>query len=118
LSYVDYNDYPPSDCDLNDNDDIEKCTLNPRKYRRYMNAVKDKRLRKILNYGYIPHAGWVEHDFVDGEHVCVGRYIKYPRNSNAQRFLKRYSNRIVRKSPISRKGAGYKKLFDYWWSLY
>ena len=129
MSNVNYNDYLPSYKDLNDKNDAEQRTFNTKRkdtkrenaraYRRHMRVTKDKRLRAIIcSCGYIPNAGWIRHDFVDGEYVCVGNYIKYPKNSNAQRFLKRYSNRIVRKSPVPRNGSGYKKLFDYWWSLY
>lgn len=124
---VNYNDYLPSDKDLNDKNDADQRTFNAKRknernknsraYRRHMRVTKDKRLRAIIcSCGYIPHAGWIEHDWKTGN--CIGKYIKYPKNSNAQRFLKRYSNRIVRKHSIPLRGAGYKKLFDYWWSLY
>lgn len=91
-----------------------------RAYRRQQAKKKDKRLRSIIaSGGYKPMIGYIEYDLVDGVWKEVGNHIKYPRNSNAQRFLKRQSNKRVRryKGTIS-KGNSYRKLLDYWWELY
>ena len=89
-------------------------------YRRAMKAKKDKRLRKIINEytGYAPHAGYIDWDLVDGVWQPVGKYVKYPRNSAKQKFLKKQSNRKVRRSDISTKGNGYRKHSEYWWIMY
>ena len=47
-----------------------------------------------------------------------GRYIKY---SCHNKWLKTHCRRIIRRRMknigMSRKGNGYRKLFDYWWEL-
>ena len=41
------------------------------------------------------------------------------KSSNCQRYLKRRSNRKVRKYfDLSKKGNQYRKVFEYWWTLY
>lgn len=48
------------------------------------------------------------------------RYIKYSlRNSHGYtKYLRKVSNRRVRKSDISMNGSSYKRLYDYWWELF
>lgn len=97
---------------------------NPRRtgraYRRTQARRKDKKRRQIIErYAYHPSIGYLKHDFVDGEWETVGTHIQYPKDSNRQRFLKRESNRKVRRYTKSiSSGGGYRKLFDYWWNLY
>lgn len=89
-------------------------------YRRRMRRKKNKRRRDIIKTcGYHPPAGWLDYEWVGGVYTDIGTHIKYPRDSNAQRFLKRESNKKVRryKGDIH-KGNSYRKLFDYWWELY
>lgn len=87
-------------------------------YRRLMRKHKDKRLRKIVTLrSYNPARGYVDWDFVNGDWQPVGKYVKYMKNSNTQKYLKRRSNRIVRRSDIPLKGNGYRKCFDYWWFM-
>ena len=87
-------------------------------YRRAM-AVKhrDDLMRLINNCSYIPWAGYVDWDWRDGVWEQVGKYIKYPKNSNAQRYWKRHSNKIVRKRKEAFRGNQYRKCFDYRWML-
>lgn len=88
-------------------------------YRRAMAVKKRDDLLKIINStGYNPNIGYVDWDWVDGVWQQTGKYIKYPKNSNAQRYWKRYSNKIVRHSKDIHKGNQYRKCFDYWWTLY
>lgn len=89
-------------------------------YRRSQKKKKDKRLRNIISSGgYKPMIGYIDYGFVDGVWQEVGNHIKYPRNSNAQRFLKRQSNKRVRRYTGNiPKGNSYRKLLDYWWELY
>ena len=91
-----------------------------RAYRRYQRKLKDARRKDIIRgAGYNPTVGYIEYDYVDGVWMEVGNHIKYPRNSNAQRLLKRLSNKQVRKyTGIIPKGNSYRKIFDYWWELY
>lgn len=94
---------------------------NPRKtgtaYRRLMYKQKKDRLMKIINDGYNLTA-YVDFDYVNGEREQTGKHIKFPKNSNQQKFFKRYSNRIARRKELPTKGNGYRRHFDYWWTLY
>jgi hypothetical protein len=90
-----------------------------RAYRRKMTRQKFEKKKKIGTY--VHHACWVDWDEVDGEWVPVGKYIKYPNDSEARSYFKKYSNRKVRRTrhdDISMKGNGYRRQFDYWWTLY
>lgn len=87
-------------------------------YRREMTRLKEKRLRQIITTcGYNPSAGYIDYDYVDGVWQPVGKYIKYPKSSKRQKFYKKYSNRIVRRSSLPTKGNGYRRHFDYWWEI-
>lgn len=104
-------------------DETSQKKTKPRKtgsaYRRLMKKQKKDRLMKIINRGgYNPAAGYVDWDFVDGKWQPIGKYIKYPKNSNQQRFFKRYSNKVARRKELPTKGNGYRRHFDYWWTLY
>ena len=93
--------------------------IRDRSHRRAIARSKKKKLMKIISTGgYNPARGYVEWDKVDGRWQSVGNHIKYPKNSNKQRFYKRYSNRAVRRNELGQKGNGYRKHFDYWWTLY
>ena len=49
----------------------------------------------------------------------TGKYIKYPKNSNCQRWIKRETSRRIRSCRNApAKGNFYRRLFDYWWTLY
>lgn len=89
-------------------------------YRRAMKIQKNNRLIRILNSTrYNPHAGYVDWGWVDGVWQQVGTYVKYPRNSNKQRFGKRCTNRAVRRGAVVGSGkCGYRRCYDYWWNLY
>jgi len=88
-------------------------------YRRLMGQRKFKRLYKIVTGSYIPHAGYVDWSFVGDRFLPTGLYIKYQKNSNRQKGLKRETSRRTRNcSDIPRKGNYYRKLLDYWWELY
>lgn len=89
-----------------------------RAYRRNKKQQKNERLLNILSTGYMPHAGYVEYDFIDDIWTRVGNHIKYPRNSNRQKWMKRYTSKIVRKTNLPIKGNAYRKCFDYWWTMY
>lgn len=83
-----------------------------------MKKKKDKRLRHIIaTIGYAPFVGYIDYGVINGRWEMIGKYIKYNKNSNRQRFYKKHSNRIVRKSDIPHKGNGYRRYFDYWWTM-
>ena len=90
-----------------------------RAYRRMMNERKFKHLFRIVTYGYRPHAGYVDWSYVDGKWMPTGKYIKYPKNSNCQNWCKKASSARVRKyMDLPHKGNSYRRVFDYWWTLY
>ena len=91
-----------------------------RQYRRRKGQEKsDRRLAIVQLSGYAPHRGYVDRGFEGRTLLHTGKYIKYPKNSKCQRWLKRVSSKKVRSCPcLPRKGNGYRKVFDYWWSLY
>ena len=88
-------------------------------YRRGQSTKRLIRLYKIVTSSYVPHAGYVDWSF-EGEHpVPSGKYIKYPKNSNCQHWIKRQTSKRMRQykgMPV--KGNHYRRLFDYWWTLY
>lgn len=90
-----------------------------RSYRRKMSRQKFEKKKDICTHSY--HAPWVDWDEVDGKWMPVGKYIKYPHNSEARSYFKKVSNRKVRRAKhddISQKGNNYRRQFDYWWTLY
>ena len=91
-----------------------------RRYRRRKGQEKSDRLLKIIqNARYGPHRGYVDWGFEGRTLLHTGKYIKYPKNSKCQQWLKRASGKKVRAYPcLPQKGNGYRKVFDYWWTLY
>jgi len=88
--------------------------------RQEIKVRKDDRLLKIMNYGgYAPHVGYVDWGFDGRTLLHTGKYIKYPKNSNCQRWMKRLTSKKTRRnSELTGKGNQYRRLFDYWWTLY
>ena len=91
-----------------------------RRYRRRKEQEKtDRRLAIIQLSGYAPHRGYVDWDFEGRGLLHTGKYIKYPKSSKCQHWLKRVSSKKVGAYPcLPQKGNGYRKVFDYWWTLY
>ena len=90
-----------------------------RAYRRKMERRHRKELRWIiLNCGYRPNIGHIDWAWVDGVWEPVGNHIKYPRDSKAQHYWKRHSNKIIRRRKEAGQGSWYRKCFDYRWTLY
>ena len=53
-------------------------------YRREMKGKHKAKMMRLLSYGhYKPTVAYVDWDYVDGHFQRVGKYIKYPKNSNA-----------------------------------
>jgi hypothetical protein len=88
-------------------------------YRRMMEMKKKHRLVKIVTaYGYLPRAGYIECGWVDGVWQPIGKYIKYPKNSDKQKYLKRQSKRLVRRSEPFPNGNTYRKCMEYQWHFW
>jgi hypothetical protein len=88
-----------------------------REYRKMMKLKKKKSLIEIINRRYIPWAGWIDWGEVDGKWVQTGKFVKYPKSSNTQRYLKKVSNKKVRKAQDLKSGRSYRKIIEYWWIL-
>lgn len=68
-----------------------------RRYRRRKGREKSDRLLAIIQTArYGPHRGYVDCDFEGKTLLHTGYYIKYPKNSKCQRWLKRVSSKKVR----------------------
>ena len=91
-----------------------------RRQRQIVSVRKTDNLLRIIHYGgYAPHRGYIDRGF-DGKTLRhTGKYIKYPKNSNCQRWIKRETSRRIRRCrDVPVKGNYYRRLFDYWWTLY
>ena len=77
-------------------------------YRRKMTARKRKRRMEIAQNGFKPSLGYTHDD----------KYWTPSHRSRAQKWLKRQSNKKVRKSKTPRNHSGYRKMFDYNWNWY
>ena len=89
-----------------------------RAYRRKMSALKKKERMKRSSYsGYLSgHPNW---GYVNGVYDEIGTYLQYPRDSEVKGYLKKLSNRTVRRCKDLPSGrCGYRKCFDLWWALY
>lgn len=89
-----------------------------RAFRRKMRRKKLKDKISMLEYCPYFKGGHTNYKWMDGEYVRVGTYIKFSKNSNLQKFYKRYSNKVVRRCPHEiPNGNAYRKIFDYWWTI-
>lgn len=89
-----------------------------RAYRRHKKRQKIKRLKAIEKHTYIGTL-WFDWGFDEvGRSVQIGTYPKRQKNSKKQRFYKRYSNRIIRKSRADYQNGDYRKAFDYWRTIW
>ena len=70
------------------------------------------------NRWYYPYRGYYKEKYNAAMQQWETKsYISYPQNSNQQQFLKRQSNKRVRRDKNIPNYGGYKKCFEYWWSL-
>jgi len=104
---------------LSENPTQQKEGQSSRPHSREMRVHKDDRLLRIISRHYVPHAGYVDWGFDGRTLLHSGKYIKYPKNSNCQRWMKRLTSKKARRCPeLMGKGNQYRRLFDYWWTLY
>ena len=74
----------------NESSDIHLRSKDRRRLRRVQDVQKSDRLLRIINYGgYAPHRGYIDWGFDGRTLLYTGKYIKYPKNSNYQRWIKR-----------------------------
>ncbi len=88
--------------------------------QRIRDVRKSDRLLRIINYGgYAPHRGYIDWGYDGSTLLHSGKYIKYAKNSGCQRWMKEKASRRIRNCrDIAAKGNYYRRLFDYWWTLY
>ena len=88
--------------------------------RRVSKIQKNDDLLLIINYGgYAPHRGYIDWGYDGLTLLHSGKYIKYPKNSNCQSWMKKQTSRRIRSCrDVPVKGNYYRRLFDYWWTLY
>ena len=100
--------------------DEQRRMKNRHRLHRIRNVRKNDRLLRIINFGrYAPHIGYIDWGFEGKTLLHSGKYIKYPRNSRLQKWMKRKTSRRIRACPdMPRKGNFYRRLFDYWWTMY
>lgn len=98
---------------------VDRCGQKAkRSQRKYQGQQKNDRLLSLVRLpGYFPYRGYLTCDVSTRSLLHTGVYIKYPKSSNRQRFLKRQSAKRVRKNPLYGKGNQYRKIFDYRWEL-
>ena len=74
----------------------------------------------IQHSRYAPNMGYIMGDYERLRTLLhSGLHIQYMKSSDRQQYLKRRSNRKVRKYfGLSKKGNQYRKVFEYWWTLY
>ena len=91
-----------------------------RRLRRIHTYKKQNRLLNIIQTGgYAPHRGYIDWGFTGKTLLHSGKHIKYPKNSEKQKWIKTETSRRLRHyKHIPKKGNTYRKLFDYWWEMY
>ena len=92
--------------------------MRGKSYRRKMKVKKDNRLRKMITAGYIHHAGYIQYGWLDGVWTPIGDYIRYPKHSKMQRYLKKQTHRKIRRSENVFQGNSYRKCVEYRWEFY
>ena len=80
--------------------------MRNRAYRKKQDARHKKQLRDISTYSSFPGVSKK-----NGYYVVNGR-------GRASKYLKKQSNRKLRRNCVVYKGNQYRKVFDYWWTLY
>ena len=92
---------------------------------RIGNGVRanDRRFRIVSSRFDPARCGAVSGDDVFEGNTLLhsGRYIKHPKNSNCQKSCKRQTSRIWRRCgdvPGTHKGNYYRRLFDFWRTIY
>ena len=99
---------------------IEEKTEEKEKHRkRRKNTIKKKiKLMQTINDGIaMPSAGFINHDEQNPQRSEC--YIKLPKNSNTQHWIKQLTSKMSRKyEDMPLKGNKYRRLFDYYWTLY
>ena len=88
--------------------------------RAYRIEARRKKLEKALRtaaYMAYPRSIYVKYELVNG-HVILGKYLQHRKTSKAMTYHKHRSAKAVRRAPnLPPRGNGYRKIYDYWWSI-
>ena len=78
-----------------------------------------RRYRIIMTGGYDPRVGCLHYGFLGGVWQPVSSVIQYPKSSNLQKWIKQETSARTRHcESLPHKGNFYRRLFDYWWTMY
>ena len=92
--------------------------MRGRQYRRTMarkNKIRVEKLYQNIKY-YFPYLESKKYQSDNAQ--LLHRYVHYKKSSSSkEQFFKKYSNRVVRKANVPLRGSGYRKCFDYWWTI-
>ncbi len=67
-----------------------------RLYRQQQTVRKNDHLMRIVTMHYVPLAGYFDWGFDGATLLHTGKYIKYPKNSICQKWIKRETSRRIR----------------------
>ena len=92
----------------------------------YLKRFYKEKAKWLCSIGeYNPAKGYIKDRIrMDGIEIYLPedkQYVKYPKNSNTQKWLKRYSNRRFRRNIIDElpiKSNYNRKYTEYWWTLW
>ncbi len=90
----------------------------------YLKLAENNDLPKDIPYGH--HNRWNEVGYLSGAFdgstlLHTGVYIQYPRSRGCpsrRRKIKRASGKCIRKADLSGEGGRYRRVYNYWCSLY
>lgn len=85
-----------------------------------MKRIKYAQRYRIVTTGvYDPRVGYLRYGFVGGVWQPVSNIIHYPKTSNLQRWIKQETSAKTRHcESLPHKGNFYRRLFDYWGTMY
>ena len=109
--YIDLEDYKTNTCDLPQQTKIQRKRNRDKKYKEH--------LKRISDYGNYPPPSYPVDENGDYCKDNPVRYKRFTYKPGKKKYLRKLSNNKVRKAKdLSSKGSGYRRLFDYWWSLW
>ncbi len=93
-------------------------TARGRAYRRKMRQKARDRLLGMAGYMAYPRSVYVVRTLEDGKWRIIGKYPKHKKSSKVEAYHKRRSAKVVRhRKELPHRGNGYRKMYDYWWSI-
>lgn len=99
----------------NESSEAHLRSKNRRRLRRVRDIQKSDGLLHIINYGnHATYRRYIDWGFDGRTLLHTGKYIKYPKNSRSQSWIKLETSRRIRSCRNApAKGNFYRRLFDY-----